>query len=181
MNDELKLIHQKVMEFTFNCDNKASFLGAIIGVFFGGIASTNSFWGIINQLVNSAKLFWSNNNSIFDWKSFCLGISIFACITSLLVAIILILFVLLPKLGKKDTNSIIYFGSIGENPKDIYKDKVEKSNEVSIQQDYIDQIHICSKICLRKFRIYMYAVRCTIISTCAFALFMLFLLIFKIL
>ena len=180
MNEELKLAHQRVMEFTFNCDNKASFLGAIIGIFIGGMVSADPFWTVVKDLGESAKLFWTNQPHVFDWESFCVGASLFICVLSLVTAIILILAVLLPRLGKKSTDSLIYFGSIGETDKDEYKRKVEASDDASMQKDYINQVHMCSEICRKKFRIYMHAVRWTIMAISAFVLFLLFVIIFKI-
>ena len=59
--DELKIAHQKVMDFTFNCDNKASFLGAVIGIMVTAVASAGPFGQIVKELINSAQLFWQTN------------------------------------------------------------------------------------------------------------------------
>lgn len=178
--DELKIAHQKVMDFTFNCDNKASFLGAVIGIMVTAVASAGPFWQIVKELINSARLFWSDeSNVIFDWQSFIMGFCLVVSACTLMAAVVLILLVLLPRLGKPYGNSRIYFGSIGGMSKEQYTDYIQKEDDDSISEDYLSQIHICSQVCLKKFLYFRHAVKLTVFSIGAFALFAIVVLIFK--
>lgn len=178
--EELKTAHQKVMEFTFNCDNKASFLGAVIGIMITAVASAGPFWQIVNGLVNSSRIYWANeSNVVFDWQSFVVGSCLVVSVCTLMAAVILILCVLLPRLGKSYGDSRIYFGSIGSMSIDKYAESVRNEDDKTIYEDYVSQVHICSKVCLKKFLYFRHAVVLTIFSIGSFALFAIFVLIFK--
>lgn len=178
--EELKSVHQKVMDFTFNCDNKASFLGAVIGIMVTAVASASPFWEIVKDLLKSARLFWSEEaNVAFDWQSLIVGIFLVISICALIAAVILILCVLLPRLGKSYGDSRIYFGSIASMSQEKYTECVQQEDDKTICEDYVSQIHICSQVCLKKFLYYRYAVWLTVISIGTFALFSIFVLIFK--
>lgn len=178
--DELKNVHQKVMDFTFNCDNKASFLGAIIGIMITAIVASNPFWEEVQWLLKSAQLFWSKDAGIvFDWYAFFIGLCLIISVITLIVALILILKVLLPRLGRPQGDSSIYFGHIGNIPIGEYENKMLNLNENSLLKDYIEQVHVCSVICKKKFNHYRCAVQLTICSIISFVLFITIVIISK--
>lgn len=171
--EEIKIIHQKVMEFTFNCDNKASFLGAIIGIMITAIASSDPFWKVVDRIVQSGQLYFSNEqNVVFDWGTFLIGLCLIISALTLFIAIILILCILLPRLGNKNGESIVFFGNIGGTSEKDYITKIDNVNEKFLLNDYSQQVHICSKICMKKFNRYRMAVLLTISSIIVFVLFM---------
>lgn len=169
--DDLKLIHQKVLDFTFNCDNKASFLGAVLGVLITALVSANPFWMVVDKLKQSGKLYWEGGKSIaFDWLSFFCGAFLVIGVFAIAVALFSIFCVLTARL-KSNNDSLIYFGTIARETEDQYIQTIENSEVVNLNEDYMHQIHICSQICAKKFKAYNVAVICSIVSLIAFCLF----------
>ena len=170
--EDLRVMHQKVMDFTFNCDNKASFLGAVIGVLITAIASATPFWEIIKKLKQSGIVYFEGGESVvFDRLSFSCGLCLSIGVIAILVALFAIFFVLKARLKTTHANSLIFFGSIANTKEEDYKTSIEGYDENKQKEDYIRQIHICSQICTKKFKAYNVAVVSSIVSLIAFSLF----------
>ena len=60
--------------------------------------------------------------------------------------------------------STIYFGSIASSEFPQYHESVLARDEESYREDLISQIHVCSKICDKKFKHYKAGLVCSIIG-----------------
>ena len=75
----------------------------------------------------------------------------FSCLESIVMFFISILGRTKNSPGK---SSVIFFGSIAGISLDDYKSKAMNMFEADISEDLLEQIHICSKICVKKYKYY---------------------------
>ena len=159
-----------------NCDQKAGFLLAIIGVLIAIIFSSDFSQSIVDTIVNPYREYIRNPelNEFrlirFIYFIFIL-ISVIASFVSIIFALLSITAAIDIKIYKKDDcnselvdNSLLFFGSISSKK---YNDFREMS-DVSYEDDLKSQIFINSNICTRKFKRYNFSLISFIVMLSAF-------------
>lgn len=159
-----------------NCDQKAGFLLAIIGVLIAIIFSSDFSQSIVDTIVNPYREYIRNPKlnefSLIRFIYFIfILISIIASFVSIIFALLSITAAINIKKYKKDDgnselvdNSLLFFGSISSKK---YNDFREMS-DVSYEDDLKSQIFINSNICTRKFKRYNFSLISFIVMLSAF-------------
>lgn len=158
-----------------NCDTKISFALAFAGILIGGFFSSSIITGSLEELVNKLKV-------IKDMKN--LGEALYIGATTLvLIAFILLIITSVTYLfrgikgsidptvytqDKLTTDSYQFFGTIQNKAFTSFKDGFEAQTQNKLQNDYLSQIYVNSKICKRKFDLYNKGLTCLIYSTVTF-------------
>lgn len=155
MKDDAYKVLEFVNVWTGNIDLKASFLLAYLAVIIGSVASKN----LLSVTVTSATNQFSAGN--------VMKISIIIILLCLLISsVFLVLETLLARI--KNTNaqhSLLFFGDIATLRKSNFKAKVLNQTEEELVNDLLEQIYICSEICVKKIKYYNYSVILTLILT----------------
>lgn len=159
-----------------NCDQKAGFLLAIIGVLIAIIFSSDFSQSIVDTIVNPYREYIRNPElnefRLIRFVYFIfIVISIIASFVSIIFALLSITAAIDIKKYKKDDgnselvdNSLLFFGSISSKK---YNDFREMS-DVSYEDDLKSQIFINSNICTRKFKRYNFSLISFIVMLSAF-------------
>ena len=159
-----------------NCDQKAGFLPAIIGVLIAIIFSSDFSQSIVDNIVNPYREYIRtpelNEFRLIRFIYFIfIVISIIASFVSIIFALLSITAAIDIKKYKKDDgnselvdNSLLFFGSISSKK---YNDFREMS-DVSYEDDLKSQIFINSNICTRKFKRYNISLISFIVMLSAF-------------
>lgn len=159
-----------------NCDQKAGFLLAIIGVLIAIIFSSDFSQSIVDTIVNPYREY-IRNPELNEFRPIrfiyfiFIVISIIASFVSIIFALLSITAAIDIKKYKKDDgnselvdNSLLFFGSISSKK---YNDFREMS-DVSYEDDLKSQIFINSNICTRKFKRYNFSLISFIVMLSAF-------------
>lgn len=159
-----------------NCDQKAGFLLAIIGVLIAIIFSSDFSQSIVDTIVNPYREY-IRNPELNEFRPIrfiyfiFIVISIIASFVSIIFALLSITAAIDIKKYKKDDgnselvdNSLLFFGSISSKK---YNDFSEMSG-VSYEDDLKSQIFINSNICTRKFKRYNFSLISFIVMLSAF-------------
>ena len=85
-----------------------------------------------------------------------------------LVALSAIFSVLIARIKTPHKDSLIYFGTISGSNEEDYKTSIEGYDDNKLKDDYVRQIHICSRICTKKFKAYNAAVVSSVVGIIAF-------------
>ena len=153
---------ERVNAWIGNCDQKAGFLLAIIGVLVAILFSSDFIQSIMDIIVNPYKDYIRNpENNEFKLIRFIYSIFIVVSMTASIVSIIFALLSLTAAIDikkyKRDINnselvdnSLIFFGSISGRKYNDFK----KMADVNYEDDLKSQIFINSTICTRKFKRY---------------------------
>lgn len=169
MNENMKKeyaenVHEQVINWTNNCDTKTSILLALEGVLLS-VFCTSDF--VLDALLNIGKnfmVYWINNphKGQFDLLAFSITISFVLIMFFIGGALWKQIKVLYPdiKLFDKNKNSLIFFNSINDMDIETYLKKVNETSDEELIADRINQIHICSKICAKKFSNYTSSIKC---------------------
>ena len=143
-----------------NCDQKAGFLLAIIGVIIAIIFSSDFSQSIVDIIVNPYREYIRNPElnefSLIRFIYFIfIVISIIASFVSIIFALLSITAAIDIKKYKKDDgnselvdNSLLFFGSISSKKYNEFKEM----SDVSYEDDLKSQIFINSIICIKKFK-----------------------------
>ncbi|MCM3444742.1 Pycsar system effector family protein [Metabacillus halosaccharovorans] len=168
-----------------NCDTKISFSLAFAGILLGGFFSSSIITGSLNKLINKML----NIDALKEyWEIKLLEVSILVLIAFVVCLICAIIYLFRAKKGTIDpsiyeqseltTNSILFFGTIANQQFQAFKQKATTVSQADLQNDYLSQVYINSKICQRKFTLYNIGVKYMMFSTGLFVLLnVLFLLI----
>lgn len=145
-----------------NCDQKAGFLLAIIGVIITILFSSDFSQSIVDNVVNPYREYIKNPElkefSLIRFIYFLfIVITIIASFVSIIFALLSITAAIDIKKYKKDDGnselvdkSLLFFGSISSKKYNEFKEK----SDVSYEDDLKSQIFINSIICTRKFKRY---------------------------
>lgn len=146
-DDDLMNILAQINQWINNCDTKASILLALIGIVIGVLFSNNYSYRLIS-------IYYLNPLPDYSGLVFY---SIFLIISFILIlhGVIRLILCILPQFSFNESNkdSLIYYASISKNSIDEYFKKI-KSQEYSLSDDLISQIHINANICTEKFENY---------------------------
>lgn len=159
-----------------NCDQKAGFLLAIIGVLVAIIFSSDFSQSIVDNIVNPYREY-IKNPELNEFRLIRFIYFIFI-IVSIIASVVSIIFALLSLTASIDIkkyiqqegnselvgNSLLFFGSISSSKYNDYKEMAD----VNYEDDLKSQIFINSTICTRKFKRYNISLISFIVMLSAF-------------
>lgn len=159
-----------------NCDQKAGFLLAIIGVLIAVIFSSDFSQSIVNIIVNPYREYL-RNPELYEFRLIRFIYFIFI-VVSIIAGVVSIVFVLLSLTAAIDinkykreecnsdlvVNSLLFFGSISIRKYNDFKDM----EGINYEDDLKSQIFINSTICTRKFKRYNLSIISFIVMLGAF-------------
>jgi len=150
-------VHSQIIQWTENCDTKASITIAFIGIFASILFTSDYILYSIQKLITPILLYWKNSNGNFCVISLFiflfLGLSLF-----FLGWTILLLFNVLKGKTICSEDSLIFFGKIKDHSFDEYYNKIKEATDESLLLDRFRQIYICSQRCNEKFISYNKAI-----------------------
>ena len=160
--DRLIDILDRIITLTHGCDTKTSIVLGCLGVFAGGVLSSDnikSFCRLVNFMVKYS--------GFLRWMAY-IGFSLAALL--LIGGFICLVCALIsrtepPKLKEKGLTAVkglVFFGDIAKNENaEAYYSEVKKTIEISedekgndLRKEYINEIYFCSKICQVKYKYY---------------------------
>lgn len=160
-----------------NCDTKISFSLAFAGLLLGGFFSSSIITGSLSRLIEKI----TNIDALKEyWEIKLLEGSILVLIAFVLCLICAVTFLFRAKKGSIDpsiykqsgltTKSILFFGTIANEQYQDFKQQYTTITPADLQNDYLSQVYINSKICQRKFHLYNKGVNYLMFSTGLFVL-----------
>lgn len=164
--DELKNNLDRVNMWIGNCDQKASFLLAAVGVM-ATVICTSDLAGLVkNELVRPFVSYWTNGVGEFSAFNFVNALFLVAGLGCLFAAIIYALLSLTATTNYEENKqkgmvekSLLHYGSIAKMTFEEY----DKS-DIDKNADFKSQIYINSCICDAKFKKYKIALTLTLIA-----------------
>ena len=154
--ERLAQSYDRINMWIGNCDQKASFLLAIIGIVLTIALDKDVIKGFKNQIVTPCIQYWSQNIGEFYFARFLFALSLMACMVLLLSAIVYLLFSLKAKtvFDKKkhpalERQSMLYYDDIASR---TYQEFVE--GELHMLNDLRSQVYTNACICSDKFKNY---------------------------
>ena len=167
--------HQRVLDFTFSCDNKASFLLAFIGVVLTVITTAEQFTRTFSIIIASLKSYWvENEDMVIDWGKCVTGASAVAFYVLFAIALYFLLASLTANTNSNEQDSLLFFGTIvnGRSSANDYVNAVKSAvTSKSLEDDLLKQTYRCSEICVKKYKNYGKAVRCVKLGVGALLIF----------
>lgn len=174
-NEESLKTLERINFWISNCDTKISFLLAFAGILLGGFFSSSIITGSLTKLID--KLIKINDIEN-HWEIKHIEFTTLVLFIFVILMIVSITYLFRGIKGSIDptgsqqsqltTNSNLFFGSIQSKSFGDFKDGIEAQTLVEIQNDYLSQIYINSKICQQKFNLYNQGVTYLIFSTFTF-------------
>ena len=178
-NEEIKEKSSKTLErinfWIGNCDTKISFSLAFAGILLGGFFSSSIITGSLSNLIEKMIAIDDFTN---HWEAR------FIEITALILTVFVILMIIslsylfrgikgsigtsIYQQSQLTTDSKLFFGTIQNQAYANFKDNMTTLTEDELQNDYLSQIYINSKICQKKFYLYNKGVTYLILSTVMF-------------
>ena len=146
-------MHNQIINWTGNCDTKASIVVAFIGVIVSIAFSSDYLLNVIEEQIHNIIVYWQYNIGYFSLLSTLMFISLIGFVSCIGTSCWYAMSSLKAKI-KCPTESIIFFGKIAEYSREDYIAKVNSMNDEGYESDKLAQIHICAKICHKKFRLY---------------------------
>lgn len=153
----LRYTHQSILMMTNNCDTKASFLLAILGIIVSVFVSLEPLHMFIRKIITDYSLAFSGIDWLITLNMICYLFSA--------IGIIIIFFLLLKTLVARlqsNNPSLLFFGTIADMSESVFEERVD--NEDNLYSDFKQQIYTCSCICAQKYRFYNTAVLMTKIT-----------------
>ena len=164
--ERLTQSYDRINMWIGNCDQKASFLLAIIGVLMTVAFTSDEVKSIKALLIMPFKQYWLHNQGSFDCYRFLVALFLVICITCLLVSVIYLLFSLKSRTDysrfKQDgmeEQSMLFYGHIAGK---TYRNFAE--SEFHLLNDLRSQVYTNACICADKFRYYRCGLNCFLIS-----------------
>ncbi|MFZ3372772.1 MAG: hypothetical protein WA131_07105 [Desulfitobacteriaceae bacterium] len=154
---------ERVNFWIANCDTKASFILALIGIFLSAFMSNDLINGSVKSLFNEISKFKPIDIKVIFIFSIIVtsGVTIFffvRCIFNLLKTLTGKIDSPIPQEQNLSADSFLFFGSISSRGFDSYKNGWDNLSENEIVNDIDSQTYINSKICSLKFRNYNKAI-----------------------
>lgn len=169
MNENMKKeyaenVHEQVINWTNNCDTKTSILLALEGVLLSVFFTSDFVLKVLSAIGKNFITYWKNipHKGQFDLLSLVIIISFVLTMFFIVKALWKQIKVLYPdvKLSEENEQSLIFFNSINDMDIETYLKKVNETSDEELIADRINQIHICSKICAKKFSNYTSSIKC---------------------
>ena len=155
-----------------NCDQKASFLLALLGVAATVVCTSDFFKKVKELLIEPFKAYWSANEGSIDWFNILLAVCLIIAFGAVLVSLIMLIFCLKANIDPNKfyktgmvRKSFFFFKTISEMP---YEDFKAGSNDA--ENDLCTQVYTNATICTKKFKYYNNAVVCILVAIPAFFL-----------
>lgn len=158
-----------------NCDTKISFALAFAGILIGGFFSSSIITGSLEELVNKLK---GLKDVTSGWEALYIETTTLILVVFILLIITSVSYLFqgirgsidstVYKQDKLTTDSYQFFGTIQSKAFTSFKNGFEAQTQNELQNDYLSQIFINSKICQRKFDLYNEGVTYLIYSTVTF-------------
>jgi hypothetical protein len=159
-NEEVLKTLERINFWINNCDTKISFAlafaGVIIAGFFSSSIITNKLEKLIKEIFNI-----DSSTKIMEIVLLILSLLVIVIFITCMITAITTLFIALK--GSVDTskfrepelteNSLIYFGSVANQPFQSFKHKAVTNTGGQIYNDYLSQVYINSKVCEKKFKL----------------------------
>ena len=182
INEYADKTYDQVSSWINNCDSKASFILALIGVFLP-ITFTSDFFltGIKEELKNIVGLI-SDRCSCRAWGSVLLILLLCVSILFFVRSLRFLFLVLLARLDdtrKEENPSVSFYKSIGAHSYEEYKQLVVDISDEDFTDDKLRQVHICSNICTQKFLNYNKGINAIKVALIFFGIFMALFFIFN--
>lgn len=171
-------VHNHVIGWTGNCDSKASFILAFVGVIIPLILTSDYIIGSLEKLLSEFLGYWINEKGEFSLIALFMFVSLCTTIFFVGKCIVCQISCLTARLNE-NTASIIFFRSISEQSYEDYVTLVDTKTDDDYLHDKLKQIHICSTICTTKFGKYNKGVKAIKIGLLFFSLFVVFAIIFN--
>ena len=178
--EDLALTLDRVNMWIGNCDQKASFILAIIGVGLTIICSGDSMKYVWINFVEPVKLMFANNIPV-RYMTIVMAFLLLLIALSIILSILQMIYSLRAKTDlvkfsqdRMQTDSMFHYQSIAKR---TYKEFCE--NEVQVLNDLRTQVYVNSVICTSKFSHYKKGVRFFEISIYLLLIFIVFILITK--
>jgi hypothetical protein len=160
-----------------NCDTKISFALAFAGILIGGFFSSSIITSSLDNLIKKIRVLKDVKSKwevlYIETTTLVLIVFILLIITSVCCLVKGLKGSINPTAYKQDkltTDSYQFFGTIQSKVFTSFKDGFETQTQNKLQNDYLSQIYINSKICQRKFDFYHEGVTYLIYSTVTFIL-----------
>lgn len=158
-----------------NCDTKISFSLAFAGILLGGFFSSSIITGSLTKLIE--KLIKINDIEN-HWEMRHIEFTTIVLIIFVILMVVSVTYLFRGIKGSIDpsvyqqaqltTNSNLFFGSIQSKSFGDFKDAIDAQTQEQLQNDYLSQTYINSKICQQKFNLYNKGVTYLIFSTVTF-------------
>lgn len=166
MNEEyLKYTHQNILTMTANCDTKASFLLAILGLVVSSLVSFEPLHMFIKRVLDDYSITISN----VDWMITINMVCYLLSALGILIVFFLLLCTLVARL-QSNNFSLLFFKTISAVSDDIYKKKVNEMTTNDLYSDFTHQIHTCSCICAKKYKYFNAAISVTKVTVLLLAI-----------
>lgn len=176
-NEEVLKTLERINFWINNCDTKISFAlafaGVIIAGFFSSSIITNKLEKLIKEIFNI-----DSSTKIMEIVLLILSLLVIVIFITCMITAITTLFTALK--GSVDTSkfrepeltedSLIYFGSVANQPYQSFKHKAITNTGGQIYNDYLSQVYINSKVCQKKFKLLNKGIKYLISSVCLFIL-----------
>lgn len=163
--ESLELSLDRVNTWIRNCDQKAGFLLATIGIVLAILFATDFVNEVKDKIVEPfMKCVQEPNHYEFCCTRFFFSISLVLSILTCVVSSVYALFTISAKLNAKElsevnpslmSDSYLFFQTISSKSYDVFS----KFEGVEYQKDLMGQIYINSSICSKKFGFYKIALR----------------------
>lgn len=169
MNENMKKeyaenVHEQVINWTNNCDTKTSILLALEGVLLSVFFTSDFVLKVLSAIGKNFITYWKNipHKGQFDLLSLVIIISFVLTMFFIVKALWKQIKVLYPdvKLSEENEQSLIFFNSIDKMNIETYMKKINETSDKELVEDRINQIHICSQICAKKFSNYTSSIKC---------------------
>ena len=155
-----------------NCDQKASFLLALLGVAATVVCTSEFFTKIKEVLITPFKIFCQTGEGSFDFFRTLLALCLIASFVAILMALIKLILCLKASVDPKEFHqdgmvekSRIFFGSIASMS---YEDFIAASDKED--NDLSTQVYTNSAICTKKFNYYNKAIVWVLVAIPTFLL-----------
>lgn len=159
--EQLEQNLERVNGWIGNCDQKASFLLALVGVVSAIICTSDILSRVKTTLVTPFITYWKDGVGSFDIVRLFLALALICGILSLLLAMYFLLLCLWAETNYDKFNqfgieekSLLFYGSVAKMKYDEFR---KASNDY--ENDLQSQLYINSAICSKKFERYKIAVK----------------------
>lgn len=159
--EQLEQNLERVNGWIGNCDQKASFLLALVGVVTAIICTSDIIGKVKEVLVDPFISYWKCGAGSFDTDRFFLALTLIGGMFCLLLAMCYLLLCLWAKTNYDKFNqfgieekSLLFYGSVAKMKYDEFR---KASNDY--ENDLQSQLYINSAICTKKFERYKIAVK----------------------
>ena len=168
-DSELEKNLDRINMWIGNCDQKASFLLALLGVAATVFCTSDFFSEIKKQLMIPFKEFLASGNGGIDWYRAAVAFFLLLSIAATLVALIKLIKCLKANIDRQkfykegmEKKSFLFFKSISEMPYNDFKGGPQ--NIANVANDLCSQVYTNATICTKKFKYYNQAISSMLVA-----------------